>query len=34
MQLAILAEDLLRSPASFEKLVGDLAGAFSYRISI
>ena len=32
--LAILAEDPYRSPPSFEKLVGDLAGACSRRINI
>ena len=32
--LAILAEDPFRSPPPFEKLVGDLAGAFSRRINI
>jgi toxin YoeB len=32
--LAILAEDPFRRPPSFEKLVGDLAGAYSRRISI
>lgn len=32
--LVILAEDPLRSPPPFEKLVGDLAGAFSRRINI
>ena len=32
--LAILAEDPQRTPPPFEKLVGDLAGAFSRRINI
>jgi Txe/YoeB family toxin of toxin-antitoxin system len=32
--LAVLAEDPFRSPPPFEKLVGDLAGAFSRRINI
>jgi len=32
--LAILAEDPFRSPPPFEKLLGDLAGAFSRRINI
>ncbi len=32
--LDILAEDPLRQPPPFEKLVGDLAGAFSRRITI
>lgn len=32
--LDILAEDPLRSPPPFEKLVGDLAGAYSRRINI
>ncbi len=32
--LALLAEDPYRSPPPFEKLVGDLAGAFSRRINI
>lgn len=32
--LAILAEDPYRTPPPFEKLVGDLAGAFSRRINI
>jgi len=32
--LAILAEDPFRTPPRFEKLVGDLAGAFSRRINI
>ena len=32
--LELLAEDPFRSPPPFEKLVGDLAGAFSRRINI
>jgi len=32
--LALLAEDPFRSPPPFEKLVGDLAGAYSRRINI
>jgi Txe/YoeB family toxin of toxin-antitoxin system len=32
--LAVLAEDSVRSPPPFEKLVGDLSGAFSRRINI
>ncbi len=32
--LAILAVDPLQNPPSFEKLVGDLAGAYSRRINI
>jgi len=32
--LEILEEDPYRSPPPFEKLVGDLAGAFSRRINI
>ena len=32
--LAILAEDPLRSPPRFEKLVADFAGAYSRRINI
>ena len=32
--LDLLREDPLQSPPSFEKLVGDLAGAFSRRINI
>ncbi len=32
--LDILAEDPLRQPPRFEKLVGDLAGAYSRRINI
>lgn len=32
--LAILANDPFQSPPSFEKLVGDLVGAYSRRINI
>ena len=32
--LAMLAEDPFRRPPPFEKLVGDLAGAYSRRINI
>jgi len=32
--LAILSEDPFRHPPPFEKLVGDLAGAYSRRINI
>ena len=32
--LAVLADDPFRNPPPFEKLVGDLAGAFSRRINI
>ena len=32
--LAILREDPYRSPPPFEKLVGDLAGAYSRRINV
>jgi toxin YoeB len=32
--LAILAEDPFKRPPPFEKLVGDLAGAYSRRINI
>jgi Txe/YoeB family toxin of toxin-antitoxin system len=32
--LEILADDPFRSPPPFEKLVGDLAGAYSLRINI
>ena len=32
--LDILAEDPYRSPPRFEKLVGDLAGAYSRRLNI
>ena len=32
--LDVLAEDPYRTPPPFEKLVGDLAGAYSRRINI
>ena len=32
--LAILANDPFKNPPSYEKLVGDLAGAYSRRINI
>ena len=32
--LAIIAEDPYRKPPPFEKLVGDLVGAYSRRINI
>ena len=32
--LELLADDPVRSPPPFEKLVGDLAGAYSRRINI
>ena len=32
--LALLEKDPFQSPPSFEKLVGDLAGAYSRRINI
>ena len=32
--LVILSEDPFRNPPPFEKLVGDLAGAYSRRINI
>ncbi|MDL2719229.1 MAG: Txe/YoeB family addiction module toxin [Acidobacteriota bacterium] len=32
--LELLAEDPRRSPPPFEKLVGDLAGAYSRRINV
>jgi toxin YoeB len=32
--LALLAEDPFRSPPPFEKLIGDLDGAYSRRINI
>jgi toxin YoeB len=32
--LDVLAVDPLRNPPPFEKLVGDLAGAFSRRINV
>lgn len=31
--LAVLADDPFRNPPPFEKLVGDLAGAYSRRIN-
>ena len=34
MLLDILKEDPLQNPPSYEKLVGDLAGAYSRRINI
>ena len=34
MLLALLAEEPLRMPPPFEKLVGDLEGAYSRRINI
>lgn len=34
MILDILKEDPLQNPPSYEKLVGDLAGAYSRRINI
>ncbi|UDM09131.1 Txe/YoeB family addiction module toxin [Halomonas sp. NyZ770] len=33
-RLALIAEDPYRKPPPFEKLVGDLAGAYSRRINI
>jgi toxin YoeB len=33
-RLDILADDSFRSPPPFERLVGDLAGAYSRRINI
>jgi Txe/YoeB family toxin of toxin-antitoxin system len=33
-QLALIAEDPYRKPPPFEKLIGDLAGAYSRRINI
>jgi len=33
-QLEILAEDRFQRPPPFERLVGDLAGAYSRRINI
>ena len=33
-QLTVLANDLFQNPPPFEKLVGDLAGAYSRRINI
>lgn len=32
--LAVLAEDPFRNPPPYEKLVGDLSGAYSRRINI
>jgi len=32
--LEVLAEDPLKSPPPYEKLVGDLAGAYSRRINL
>ena len=32
--LALLAQNPFRNPPSYEKLVGDLAGAYSRRINI
>lgn len=32
--LGIIRQDPFRSPPSFEKLVGDLAGAYSRRINV
>ena len=32
--LAVLAKDPLQNPPPFEKLVGDLSGAYSRRINI
>ncbi len=32
--LALIVEDPYRKPPSFEKLIGDLAGAYSRRINI
>ena len=32
--LAVLAEDPFKTPPPFEKLLGDLAGAYSRRINI
>ncbi|MEQ8693415.1 MAG: Txe/YoeB family addiction module toxin [Pseudomonadales bacterium] len=32
--LALIAEDPYRTPPPFEKLIGDLAGAYSRRITI
>lgn len=32
--LSIIKEDPLRNPSPFEKLVGDLSGAYSRRINI
>ena len=32
--LAIVADDPFQTPPTYEKLVGDLAGAYSHRINI
>ncbi|TYC53215.1 Txe/YoeB family addiction module toxin [Marinobacter sp. BW6] len=32
--LALIAEDPYRKPPPFEKLIGDLAGAYSRRVNI
>ena len=32
--LSVLAEDPFRTPPPFEKLLGDLAGAYSRRINV
>lgn len=32
--LVLIAEDAYRNPPPFEKLIGDLAGAYSRRINI
>lgn len=32
--LSVLAEDPFRAPPPFEKLIGDLAGAYSRRINV
>ncbi|WP_133484022.1 MULTISPECIES: type II toxin-antitoxin system mRNA interferase toxin, RelE/StbE family [Halomonas] len=32
--LALIANDPYRKPSAFEKLIGDLAGAYSCRINI
>ena len=32
--LAVLAKDPFQNPPAFEKLIGDLAGAYSRRINI
>lgn len=32
--LALLREDPFRTPPSFEKLIGDLSGAYSRRINV
>ena len=33
-RLALLANDPYQTPSSYEKLVGDLAGAYSRRINV